>query len=170
MKIAVIYDSRTGNTKQAAVWIIEGMRSVFGIDARAFSIRDVDDGFVNESKAVVIGSPSYCTQMTPDLHHWLLASAMHLELAGKLGGAFSTVQYTHGGGELVIQSILMNELEYGMLCYSGGSGCGEPYIHMGPVGVNSNVEPHNSLSYYKDYFVIYGNRFAEKAAELFGMD
>ena len=28
MKLAVIYDSKTGNTKQAADWIIEGMRKV----------------------------------------------------------------------------------------------------------------------------------------------
>ena len=98
MKIAVIYDSRTGNTKQAAAWIIEGMSSVQDVDARAFSIKDVDDAFVNESKGIVIGSPSYCTQMTPDMHAWLLASAAHLELAGKLGGAFATAQYTHGTG------------------------------------------------------------------------
>ena len=168
MKISVIYDSKSGNTKKAAEWIIEGMSSVQGIDARAFSIKDTDEAFVNESKGIVIGSPSYCTQMTPDMHTWLLVSAMHLELAGKLVGAFATSQYTYGGGELVIQSILMNELDYGMLCYSGGSGCGEPYIHMGPVGVNSNVEAHNALEYYKDYFVIYGLRFAEKAVQLFG--
>ena len=43
-------------------------------------------------------------------------------------------------------------------------------IHMGPVGVNSNVEAHNSLEYYKDYFVIYGRRFAEKAVEIFDQD
>ena len=166
MKIAVIFDSKTGNTKQAADWIIEGMGSVEGVEARGFSIQDVDEEYVNEAKGVVIGSPSYCTLMTPDMHKWLLASAMHLKLAGKLGGAFATVQYTHGGGELVLQSILNTEMDYGMLCYSGGSACGEPFIHLGTVGVNNNVEAHNSLGYYRDNFVIYGRRFAEKAADL----
>ena len=32
MKIAVIFDSKTGNTKQAADWIIEGMGSVEGVE------------------------------------------------------------------------------------------------------------------------------------------
>jgi NAD(P)H dehydrogenase (quinone) len=127
----------------------------------------LDEDFVNQSKGIVIGSPSYCMLMTPDMHKWLLESAMHLELAGKLGGAFSTVQYTHGGGECVIQSILLHEMDYGMLCYSGGSSWGTPYIHIGPVGVNNNVESHNTLEYYRDNFEIYGNRFARKAAELF---
>lgn len=76
-------------------------------------------------------------------------------------------QYTHGGGENVIQSILTNELVMGMLCYSGGAACGKPVIHMGPVGVNGNVEPHNCMDNYKDYFRIYGKRFAKKALELF---
>ena len=104
--------------------------------------------------------------MTPEMRTWLFERAMHMGLAGKLGGAFATEQYSHGGGEMVIQSILTNELVYGMLCYSGGVGCGKPFIHLGPVGVNGNMEAHNRLDLYKDYFVIYGERFAKKAAEI----
>ena len=55
MKIAVIFDSKTGNTKQAADWIIEGMGSVEGVEARGFSIQDVDEEYVNEAKGAVIG-------------------------------------------------------------------------------------------------------------------
>ncbi len=55
-----------------------------------------------------------------------------------------------------------------MLCYSGGAACGRPVIHIGPVGVNDNMEKFNGMENYKDYFNIYGERFATKAAELFG--
>ena len=168
MKLAVIYDSRTGNTKQAAEWIAEGMMSLQGVEAKTFHIGEVDEAFVNESKGAVIGSPSYCALMTPSMHAWLLEKATKLDLAGKLGGAFATVQYTHGGGELVIQSILENELVFGMLCYSSGGEYGDPYIHLGPVGVNGNVEGHNALENYRDYFMVFGSRFAKKACELFG--
>ena len=54
-----------------------------------------------------------------------------------------------------------------MLCYSGGGACGDPFIHLGPVGVHDNVEPHNAMEHYHDVFKIYGERFARKAAELF---
>lgn len=168
MKLSIIYDSKTGNTKQAAEWIADGMNSVPGANAKAFSIHEVDETFVRESDGVVIGSPSYAANMTPDMRTWLLESAIKLGLSGKLGGAFATVQYTHGGGELVIQSILTTELVYGMLCYSSGSGCGEPFIHLGPVGVNGNKEAHNTLENYRNYFNVYGSRFAQKANELFG--
>ncbi len=169
MKLAVIYDSKTGNTKKAAEWIVQGMSQVQGIEAKAFSINDIDEAFVKESKGIVVGSPSYAALMTPDLHSWLLGSAGKLGFAGKLGGAFATVQYTHGGGEMVIQSILTFELVNGMVCYSSGGECGNPYIHLGPVGVNDNIEKHNGLDHYKDYFEIFGNRFANKSVELFGM-
>ncbi|MBQ0058475.1 MAG: flavodoxin family protein [Lachnospiraceae bacterium] len=166
MKLSVIYDSKTGNTKQAAEWIAEGMNSLEGVEAKAFSISSVDDEFVTESKGVVIGSPSYVASLTPDLHAWLLSSAKKYSFAGKLGGAFATEQYTHGGGSLVLQEILTMEMVFGMLCYSGGNSFGKPVIHLGPVGVNNNVEEHNGMEQYKDCFEIYGKRFATKAMEL----
>ncbi len=167
MKCAVIYDSQTGNTRRAAEWIAEGMREA-GAECGVFRIDAVDEAFVREAKGVVIGSPSYAALMTADMRAWLLSSGGKLGMGGKLGGAFATGQYTHGGGELVIQSILTNELVWGMLCYSGGAACGRPVIHIGPIGVNGNVEPHNDLENYRDYFTVYGRRFAAKAAELFG--
>ena len=45
MKLAVIYDSVSGNTKQAAEWISEGMKRVKGTEAKAFSIHDVEEAF-----------------------------------------------------------------------------------------------------------------------------
>lgn len=168
MKLSVVYDSKTGNTKQAAQWIIEGMESVAGVEAKAFSIESVDEEFVIESKGIVIGSPSYAASMTPALHEWFSPPFKKPDFAGKLGGAFATEQYTHGGGTLVIQSILNTEMVAGMLCYSGGVMCGEPFIHLGPVGVNDNIEKHNRLELYKENFVIYGGRFAKKAMELWG--
>ena len=167
MKLAVFYDSVTGNTKQAAQWIAEGMNAIEGVEARAFSIDDVDEAFAAEVSGAVIGCPAYMASMTPKMRAWLMKAAM-LGLSGKLGGAFATEQYTHGGGEMVIQSILTIELCFGMLCYSGGASMGKPVIHMGPIGVNGNVEEHNGMEHYEEYFRVYGRRFAQKAAELFG--
>ncbi len=146
----------------------EPPNEIEGCDAKAFSIHSADEDFVKESKGVVIGSPSYAAAMTPDLHAWLLSSGRKIGFGGKLGEAFATEQFTHGGGDIVVQAILTNEMISGMLVYSGGGACGLPFIHLGPVAVNSNVEKHNKLEYYKDYFMIYGRRFAEKAKELFG--
>ncbi len=167
MKLAVIVDSKTGNTRQAADWIVQGMNQVEGMEAKAFTIPDINEDFVKEARGIVIGSPSYAAQMTPDMHAWLMSAAGKLGFAGKLGGAFATEQFTHGGGEAVIQSILIMEMVNGMLCYSGGKAWGMPVIHLGPVGVNDNVEKHNGMEHYKDNFFVFGGRFAKKAAEIF---
>lgn len=167
MKLAVIYDSKTGNTKQAAEWIVEGMRKVQGIEADAFPIEAVKEDFVKEAKGVVLGSPSYAATMTMDIHDWIMKNSGKLGFAGKMGGAFATEQYTHGGGETVIQNLLTIEMVKGMLCYSGGGASGTPVIHLGPVGVNDNVEKHNGMVYYHHNFEIFGQRFATKAKEIF---
>ena len=67
-----------------------------------------------------------------------------------------------------IQNRLVIGLSFGMLCYSSGVEFGKPYIHLGPVAVNHNEEAHNRLENYKDNFVVYGERFASKAMEIFG--
>lgn len=167
MKLAVIYDSKTGNTKMAAEWIVEGMTEVTDIEAKAFDIHDIDEQFIQESKGVIIGSPSYVALMTPDIHSFIMGNGGKLGFGGKLGGAFATEQYTHGGGDTVIQSILTMEMVNGMMCYSGGNSCGKPCIHLGPVAVNDNIEKHNGMDKYKDNFVIFGHRFAQKATEIF---
>ena len=166
MKLAVVYDSVTGNTKQAAEWIAEGMSRVEGTEACAFRLDETDEQFVRECAGVVIGCPAYMASMTPNMRSWLMGAGK-LGLGGKLGGAFATEQYTHGGGEMVIQSILVNELCCGMLCYSGGSSLGKPVIHMGPIAVNGNVEAHNGMENYAETFRVFGERFARKAEELF---
>ena len=167
MKLSVIFDSKTDNTKKCAEWIAEGMSGIEGIEAKTFYIGEVDADFVRESSGIVIGSPSYFALMTADMRTWLLEKAPKMRMAGKLGGAFATVQYTHGGGDLVIQSILTNMMTLGMLCYSGGGAFGAPVIHLGPVGVNHNIEKAY-LEDFKDNFRIFGERFAKKAMELFG--
>ena len=43
MNLAVIYDSKSGNTKMAAEWIVAGMNEVSGVEAKAFSIQSVDE-------------------------------------------------------------------------------------------------------------------------------
>ena len=168
MKLAVIYDSLTDHTKQCADWIVEGINSVKDVEAKDFKYDAVDTDYVKEAKGVVLGSPSYAAQMTPAFHTWMLTEAGKLNMGGKLGGAFATQQFSHGGGELVIQSIHTFMLVWGMLVYSGGGAKGRPVIHTGPVATNSNVEEFSRLEDYRDYFVIFGERFAEKAKELFG--
>ena len=160
MKIAVLYDTKTNTTKTAAGFIQEGITAVQGMEAQCFSIEDSDNEFVRSADGVIIGSPTYAASATFRIQSWFQTAAGKLGLAGKLGGAFATEQYIHGGAENVINSILTYEMVFGMMVYSGGASFGKPVIHLGPVGMSQNIESFHEL------FNTYGTRFATQLSKL----
>ena len=97
MKISVIYDSKTENTATMADYIAEGLRQVEGVEARTFHIDDLDEAYAKESGALIFGCPTYMGGPTAAFYEFLEKRAGKLGLAGKLGGAFATEQYIHGG-------------------------------------------------------------------------
>lgn len=162
MKLSVLYHSKTDNTKEMAQEIVKGMETVEGVEARAFSIDAVDESWVKESQGVVVGSPTYLASVSGATKVFLDERAGKLGLAGKLGGAFATAQYVHGGGDLAIRLILDHLMVLGMLAYSGGGAWGKPVIHLGPVAISGHLEE------YRETFRLYGQRMAGQAVKLFG--
>lgn len=161
MKTAVLYYSQTGNTKRMAEVIAKGMQNVEGVEAKAFSLEEADAEWVKESKCIVLGSPIYMASVSGAVKNWLEGSCRKYDLAGKIGGAFATADYIHGGGELGIRLILDHLMVYGMLTYSGGGAYGKPVIHLGPVAIKEQ------LTECEDTFLQYGQRMATMTMQLF---
>ena len=162
MKMMVLYDSKTGNTREMAEVIAQGMERVPGVQTKACSIREVDEAWARESRCIVLGSPIYMASVCAEVKAWLEGPCKRCELAGKVGGAFATANYIHGGGELGIRLILDHMMFHGMLTYSGGSAYGTPIIHLGPVALGGHLEDS------RETFLLYGERMARKTMELFG--
>lgn len=164
MKAAVLYYSKTGNTKKMAQVIAGSMSGVKDVEAKAFSVEAIDDAaesWIKESACVILGTPVYMADLTGALKCWLETGARKLNLAGKIGGAFATANYVHGGGELAIRTILDHMMVLGMMTYSGGAACGRPVIHLGPVAIGTELEK------YEEIFEIYGERMAKQAVTFF---
>ena len=161
MKMTVLYYSKTGNTKHMAEIIAKGMETAQGVEAKAFPLDGVDAAWAKESKCIVLGSPIYMAGVCADVIAWLQSSFPAYGLTGKLGGAFATADYIHGGGDLGIRTILDHMMVYGMLTYSGGGSCGKPVIHLGPVAISGRLEES------EETFLTYGKRMAAKALELY---
>lgn len=162
MRTAVLYFSRSGNTKKMAEAIAEGMRRVDGVEAGVYALDAIDADFVKDSACVVIGTPTYLASMAGQVKVWLDESSAVVPVAGKLCGAFATEDYVHGGGDLAVQGVLSHLLVKGGLAYSGGGALGKPVIHLGPVALKER------LAEFEDTFRLYGERMAKKAVELFG--
>lgn len=154
MKIAVIYDTKTNTTAAAASFIREGICRVEGGEAACYPIAEAENDFVREADGIILGSPTYMAAASWRMTDWLQQTAPRLKFAGKLGGAFATEQYIHGGAERVIADLLTFELVSGMLVYSGGSAYGKPIIHLGPVGMSQDIGS------FRELFETYGERFA----------
>ena len=58
MKLAIVYYSESGNTKQAAEYVAEGMKKA-GAEVGLFELDKIDEAFVAEAKAVVFGAPTF---------------------------------------------------------------------------------------------------------------
>lgn len=162
MKMTVLYYSKTGNTKQMANEIVTGMQSIEGVEAAAFSIEEIDENWTKESKCIVLGTPIYMASMAGAVANWLQGPCKKYGLTGKIGGAFATADYIHGGGDLGIRGILDNMIVLGMLTYSGGGAFGKPVIHLGPVAIKGKLEES------KETFQLYGQRMATKTMGIFG--
>lgn len=160
MKISIVYFSSTGKTEAMANVIAEGIKTASSaIEVGLFKVNEVDVDFVNESKAVIFGSPDYFAAESWQMKQWL--DTCPCKMAGKLGAAFCTANFPQGGADIAIQSILTQILVKGMLVYSGGTSYGLPFIHLGPIGLRDSFEGD------KELFSVFGQRIAGKALELF---
>lgn len=106
MQISIVYDSETGNTQEMARYVIEGITSVEGMEAKAFSIDNIDAEYVKNSWGLIVGTPTYNGYLSARMKAWLESGPAALQIAGKLGGAYATAAFIHGGGDLAIQCTL----------------------------------------------------------------
>lgn len=167
MKISIIYYSETGNTETVAGFIRNGAEKVSDTEVKLFNIKDWDTVteedklFIEESKAVVFGTPTYYANMCWQLKKFF-DTDKSVRFAGKIGCVFSTENSPNGGGgEQAILTVQQHLLVKGMLVYSSGTANGAPYIHIGPAVVKDLIPEKEELC------TIYGTRIAEKAHELF---
>ena len=164
MKIAIVYHSETGNTRQMAELVAEGCRVVPGVEARCMAIDGVDDGYMTQAKAIVFGSPTYEGSCSWQMKRYLDTGPKGL--AGKLGGVFVSQNWPGGGGASFAEMTMIAALlVLGMLVYSGGIAVGRPYLHFGAV---STKAPDADLS--RERCLKLGQNIAAKAVELFGAE
>jgi flavodoxin I len=117
-KVLIGYASRTGNTRQMAELIAEGVRFT-GQEAVVRSINEIrDEKALAGYDAYLFGSPTYHRDMIGGVKQFLFL-VEKANLVGKMGGAFCS--YTHSGeaGPMIFDTMLhvfkMDMLDLGPL-------------------------------------------------------
>lgn len=163
MKISIVYVSQGGNTEAAAEYIQDGILAKYPfvqVKLMDAGEGEIDIPFLEESEAVIFGSPVYFTSMSWKLKRWFDFS-FRVRLQGKLGAAFVTAQSPTGGTDTAIAEILRHMLAKGMLVCSGLGESGEQNFQIGAVGLAKEIEASEEI------FEKFGENIAQKALQLF---
>jgi NAD(P)H dehydrogenase (quinone) len=153
--VLVAYFSKSGNTKRMAEAVADGARSS-GAEVHLMPVEEVDVDSLDQYDAIILGSPTYYGTMAAPIKRLVDESvALHGQLNGKVGGAFTSSAQRAGGNETTIIDILKALLIHGM-CVQGTPGAD----HYGPVAVGAPDEM--ALESANEY----GLRLAKLAARL----
>ncbi len=160
MKISIIFHSETGNVRKMAELIKEGCRQVKDIECRCMEVDNIDNDFLADSSAVILGSPTYEASCSWHIKKFLDTCSLNLE--GKLGAVFASQGWPGGGGASFAEmTMIAGMLVHGMLIYSGGKHV-SPFLHFGAV---SNKGPDEEL--YRKRCITLGETIANKAKQIF---
>jgi len=131
-KVLVVYYSRTGNTEKMAKLVAAGARST-GVEVVLKPLAEVKAADLLNYDGLIFGSPTYYGSMASEMKRLLDESVeYHGQLAGKVGGAFSSSANIGGGNETTILDILKAFLIHGMIVQGTAHG-----DHYGPVAINA---------------------------------
>src|SRR6056297_1312713 len=136
MQVLIVYYSRSGNTRDLANAISEGVKKVDGVEAVVKSSDEItNDDFLN-SQGVIAGSPVYFGTMAAELKKLFDEYVvLRRKMENKIGAAFATASDPSGGKETTLFSIIQAMLIYGMIVV------GDPMSASGHYGVACTGKP-----------------------------
>lgn len=142
--------------------VAQGCRKVPDIAVKLMSVDEIDEAFIEQSKAVIFGSPTHDGTYSWQLKKCIRDAGREV-FAGKLGAVFVSQNWPGGGGgSFAEMSIIAMLLVKGMLIYSGGIAEGEPDLHFGAVSYRA---PEDGL--YAQRCIKLGESISRKSLELF---
>ena len=151
LKVLIIYYSRSGNTKNMAELIAEGVKAEKDVEVEVKAVQETRVEELIETDGIVIGSPTYYGTMASEVKKFIDDSVkFHGRLEGKIGGAFSSSANIAGGNETTIMSILKSLLIHGMIIQGSSKG-----DHYGPVSIGKPDQRSRRLC------IEYGQRIAK---------
>ena len=136
-QILVTYFSATGNTKALAEAVIEGVKSVPGVECVVKTVSKTTNTDWLSADGIIVGSPTYFGQMASKVKLMFdKTEKIYHQLEGKVGAAFTTSGGAGCGHEMTNMSIITAMLVAGMVVQGTTRG-----PHFGPFAVG---EPHKA--------------------------
>ncbi len=115
LRVLIIYDSKTGNTKKMAFTVAEAVEKE-GCGCLLKKVEETTNEDLLNADGIIVGSPTYYGQMSAKVKAMFDRSVkIHGRLEGKVGAAFTSSGGVASGAETTIMSILQAMLVHGMV-------------------------------------------------------
>lgn len=135
MKVLTLYFSKSGNTKQLAEAISEGVKKENEESILKNTEEVTKDDFL-AADGIIAGSPVYFGSMAAELKKTFDEFvSIRKKMEGKIGAAFATSSDPTGGKETTMMSIIQVLMIYGMIIV------GDPISATGHYGVACSGSP-----------------------------
>ena len=159
VRILVVYDSRTGNTKAMAESVFEGVKKT-GVDAELKRVEETSLKDLEEADGIILGSPTHFGTMSEKMKELINRSVeIRGKLEDKVGACFTSSAHYAGGNETTLISFIQAMLIHGMIVV------GDPMKVGGHYGVVSIGKPdEKNLEACKEL----GKRVVELVKKLYG--
>jgi len=100
----VLYYSRTGNTERMAKAVVEGVKSVQGVEVRLSTDINVTPEELASEEAIVVGMPTYHHDMARSMKSLLEEVAVkEIDLRGKIGASFGSYGWSGEAPRLILE-------------------------------------------------------------------
>ncbi len=146
-QVLIVYYSMTGNTKEMALAVADGVNAVEGATAVVKSVEEVIKDDLVRADGIILGSPSYYANVAAPMKEFIDAWYFEYELPmfDKVGGAFCPGGSRTGGQELVVISLLLAMMNNGMIV------AGPLYEAWGTFGATAMTDtaPHEGVDEYE---------------------
>lgn len=112
VKVFVVYDSKYGNTKQAAESIVEGIEAVTGIETAVGYAKDIDPAKLAAYDAIVIGAPNHMGRPSRTMRKFV-DRLTELNMKGKdvvVFGTYAGKERAVDRAEKKLETIVKNKL------------------------------------------------------------
>jgi NAD(P)H dehydrogenase (quinone) len=119
-RVAVVYDSLSGNTQKMAELVAEGARRVEGIEVRVVNIAEPDAAEVAcRADGIALGSPTNLGVMSWRMKQFWdeKMGPYWMQLDGKIACAFSSAGAWGGGSEITCQALNTVLMNFGFLTF-----------------------------------------------------
>lgn len=118
VRVLVVYDSISGNTKAMAEAVAKGAKDA-GADVVVKHVSEVSIEDLRAFDGFAFGSPTHCGVMSKAMNEFFTSKAMPMwgRMQGKVAAAFSSSGGLGGGNETTILTILLAALNYGMVTF-----------------------------------------------------